>query len=76
MSGGSVDAHFRALADSGAWTALYEGPETAANTSFRVRLARTLELVPSGARRVLDDDVSRLRASLSDLRALAQRGAR
>lgn len=54
MTGGSVDAHFSALADSGAWTALYEGPETAANTSFRVRLARTLELVPSGAKRVLD----------------------
>jgi SAM-dependent methyltransferase len=49
-----VHAHFRALADSGAWASLYEGAETAANTSFRVRLARTLELIPSEARRVLD----------------------
>jgi SAM-dependent methyltransferase len=54
MTAGGVDAHFSALALSGAWAALYEGPETAANTSFRVRLARTLELLPPEARRVLD----------------------
>jgi len=54
MTEGRVDAHFAALASSGAWTALYHGPETAANTSFRVRLARTLELVPVEAQRVLD----------------------
>ena len=46
--------HFDALAGSGLWATLYEGPETAANTSFRVRLSRALELIPNDTRRVLD----------------------
>lgn len=49
-----VDTHFGALADSGAWARLYQGPETAANTSFRVRLARALDLLPSANAKVLD----------------------
>jgi SAM-dependent methyltransferase len=49
-----VDEHFAALADSGTWGRLYEGPETAANTSFRARLTRTLELLPPEAVGVLD----------------------
>jgi SAM-dependent methyltransferase len=44
--------HFDALA--GTWASLYEGPETARNVSFRVRLTRALELLPAHGRRVLD----------------------
>lgn len=51
---GTVEDHFEALAREGAWDALYDGPETSANVSFRARLARTLELVPGAAKAVLD----------------------
>jgi SAM-dependent methyltransferase len=55
-AGAPADAqhHFEALGRSGAWNDLYRGPETTANISFRVRLERTLELLPADARRVLD----------------------
>ncbi len=49
-----VQEHFATLARTGAWDDLYEGPETAANVSFRVRLALALELLPAEAREVLD----------------------
>ena len=49
-----VATHFGRLASTGAWDELYDAPETAANVSFRVRLARTTELMPSGAISVLD----------------------
>jgi ubiquinone/menaquinone biosynthesis C-methylase UbiE len=48
----SPEKHFDALA--GMWAALYEGPETSLNVSFRVRLTRALELLPAHGRRVLD----------------------
>jgi SAM-dependent methyltransferase len=51
---GRVSTHFDALARSGAWVDLYDGPETAANVSFRVRLARAVELLPADALHVLD----------------------
>lgn len=49
-----VEKHFKSLALSGSWDELYDSPETAANISFRVRLSRALELVPSKVTRVLD----------------------
>lgn len=49
-----VATHFGRLASAGAWDELYDAPETAANVSFRVRLARTTELMPPGPVSVLD----------------------
>lgn len=49
-----VTNHFDALARSGAWVDLYDGTETAANVSFRVRLARAVALLPADARRIVD----------------------
>jgi SAM-dependent methyltransferase len=48
------ERHFDALAETGLWAALYEGPETAGNVSFRVRLARAIELLPEDGRKFLD----------------------
>lgn len=50
----SVEQHFESLALTGGWDDLYDRPETSANVSFRVRLARALELLPGGATSVLD----------------------
>jgi SAM-dependent methyltransferase len=50
----AIRKHFATLGRTGAWDELYDGPETSANISFRVRLARTLELLPRLPRRVLD----------------------
>lgn len=49
-----VRTHFDALAATGSWDDLYDGPETAHNTSFRVRLQVALDLIPAEARRVVD----------------------
>jgi ubiquinone/menaquinone biosynthesis C-methylase UbiE len=49
-----VVEHFEGLGRSGSWSDLYDGPETSANTSFRSRLERTVELLPPDCRSVLD----------------------
>jgi SAM-dependent methyltransferase len=49
-----VVEHFEGLGRSGTWSDLYDGPETSANTSFRSRLERTVELLPTDCRSVLD----------------------
>ncbi len=49
-----VLAHFDGLARSGTWSGLYDGPETSANHSFRMRLTRAVELLPHEARSILD----------------------
>ena len=53
-TGSRTVAHFEHLALTGGWDDLYDAPETAANVSFRVRLVRTLELLPPEAALVLD----------------------
>jgi ubiquinone/menaquinone biosynthesis C-methylase UbiE len=49
-----VATHFGRLASARVWDELYDAPETAANVSFRVRLARTTELMPPVPVSVLD----------------------
>lgn len=49
-----IERHFAQLASSGLWSGLYDGQENAGNVSFRVRLERTVELLPAGPLSVLD----------------------